>query len=136
MIKINPDGRILGAAYKRWDFQLPTNMCNLFWKTFWLSAVAIGLGAVVVIYVFGAVWIWFELTHPASFFFIIMTAAAAVLGTLFCAERYSWGHKIGYHRRQLMAKTHDQQWRQNLREIYAGFKEKFCPLVGWTQPGE
>jgi len=136
MIKIHPEGRILGAAYKRWDFQLPTNTCSLFWKTLWLSVLAVGLGTVASLYLFGAIWIWFELNHPASFFFIIMTASAAILGVLFCAERFSWGRKIGQQRRLLLAKTYDQQWRTNLRELYAGFKEKFCPLVGWTQPGE
>ena len=122
MIKLKREGQI-GKFYNRYDFILPTNLCQLFWKTLGLSVGLTALGSVIGLYVLGAVMLFFPYYyHPTSFFFMIVTACAIALGGCYLIDK--WREDRPYQP--------PAQWQQNLSAAYDGFKEKYCPLVGWT----
>ena len=118
MIILKRDGQF-GRFYKRYDIDLPTNLCQLFWRTFFVSLGFVFLGVFIGLYFMGAVMIFINSNHPSAVIFAIASIAATVIYV--CHKWDSW--------RSYRIKRPPSQWRQNVGEAYKGFKEKFCPLV-------
>lgn len=129
MIRVDPKGWIVGAAYTRYDLDLPRDLCGLFWMTALLSALTVAVGTAVALYLFGLVWMWFEPTHGVSIYAMLITFLIAMLGTTWwLVERDGWT--------RMTDKAISSTTRENLLEAYQGFKDKYCPLVEWVKSGE
>jgi len=113
-----------GQLYRYFDkyyflVDMPTDLCQLFWKLVGSMGLIIFTGVLVGSYIFG----WFTLfllsfPYWASMLTLVMTTVGTVIGIIF-------GGAYIFTRDPVEAFGHI------IAEGYRGFKDKYCPLVTW-----
>jgi hypothetical protein len=119
MITLKESGTI-AEFFDRYDITRPSNICEVFYKTFWLSSGLFMAGTVVGLYALGLVLLFLpDYWHPLAMFSLMLTAVGGILGAAYYADE--WRHGRPYRP--------PTEWEKNLSEAYKGFKEKYCPLI-------
>jgi hypothetical protein len=119
MITLKENGTI-AEFFDRYDITRPSNICEVFYKTFWLSSGLFMAGTVVGLYALGLVLLFLpDYWHPLAVFSLMLTAVGSILGAAYYADE--WRYNRPYRS--------PTEWEKNLSEAYKGFKEKYCPLI-------
>jgi len=93
----------------------PSNICNLCWGLFGMTAGLTMLGVLTGFYVMGFVMFFFYPDHPSVIVSIVGTIMFIVVGFFVYADH--------------LVNTRPGKFRTIVGEGYRGWKEKYCPLV-------
>ena len=100
-----------------------TNLCNLFWQTFFMTLGLFIAGWLVGMYLMGGIMLFLGIFHPASILFALFTFVGAVVGI--GAGIFWLGQKGKLDRLENIVDKID--------EVFNAIKDKYCPLVSWKE---